>query len=537
MWPCDGSEFGVLGGGGKWTDEPRCPECGGDMNLVRRKLKGRGCGKLFYSCVRSNDTSNPCKGWREPVNKTAARIRSSRTVSRLHLRDYQRVAVESVRKAFKDDHLDMSVISMATGAGKTSVANAYIAEHEKKSLVLWFAPACELLDQAEMNLRRASPHRNRFRMGLAQTMPDICELPRRVLPGIGATVFSTEQLFFRRLTKQLQRVCCPKDEKGSQASGGIPDLIVLDECHWGGLTKIGFLILKWAKYHGVRVLGLTATPKTGSPLPVVHSIPLVQLAKSGYLAWPRLWRVQRLQEGQLSVEKVFDMRNYQERVPREQLPPSSTWVDLTDVVDVYERNAEIWGKTLIKVPRIQYAVELVELCQQRGLRAETVNGMTAPGSRRDIIEGFNGDKLDILVVIGIGTFGLDVPALRTVFISHSMSSPISYLQLVGRGSRRELGIDHFNVVELHPALANMRPALWRVPLVTVTRNRRELSRSATAHPQTRFRRPKDRPPEDADLPPEYKAHVRGLDLGVGLGVGLEQMMPSLVLPAPSARWR
>merc|ERR1740121_2764297 len=104
------------------------------------------------------------------------------------------------------------MLSMATGSGKTSVANAYIGQHERGSLVLWLAPACELLDQAEINTRRVSPHRNRFRIGLENTLPDIAELPLRIIPGISATVYATLQLFARRIAGQQR----------SQVSGGIP---------------------------------------------------------------------------------------------------------------------------------------------------------------------------------------------------------------------------------------------------------------------------------------------------------------------------
>jgi hypothetical protein len=158
------------------------------------------------------------------------------------------------------------------------------------------------------------------------------------------------------------------------------------------------------------------------------------------------------------------MRDHPEKIP-DGLLPAQMALDLTEVVDVYESDAERWGKTLIKASTIQDAEDLVDLCRQRGILAATVNSRTPPASRKDIIQRFRKDALDILVVIGIGTFGLDVPALRTIFITHAMGSPNGYVQLVGRGSRI-FDVDFFNVVELHPGLARMRPELWRAPLIS-----------------------------------------------------------------------
>ncbi|CAK0849992.1 unnamed protein product [Prorocentrum cordatum] len=312
--PLHRSEFGVLDCGGKWT-EPTCPECGSVMLLRKRIQPGRGAGGCFYSCDACNTSV-------KPVNRKDADRRAKQKSVAIMLRDYQKVDVERVRKAFQDDNWDMVVLSMATGAGKTSVANAYIAQHEGESLVWWTAPSCELLEQAEMNMRRLSPRRNRFRLGLWSVMPDVVELPRsyhQVSPRArtGATVYMTEQLLFRRLAE-------PRPEVGSSAREGgleaiLPQLLVVDESHWAGLAKTGIVLLKWARFHGVRVLGLSATPRPHpAPLqPIIHSASLVQLASRGVLAWPRLWAVRRrLRESPLRPELVFDMRDHQEGAPR-----------------------------------------------------------------------------------------------------------------------------------------------------------------------------------------------------------------------------
>lgn len=452
-------------------DERReCPECGADMRLVRRTAPGHGQGGYFYSCSRRNDKISPCTATRKPVNRTKARLRSKREVPRIILRDYQRDSMEEIRQAFQDGD-DGVVVAMATGSGKTSVANGYIDKYERESLVWWTSPSRELLDQAEMNLRGFSFDRDRrFRFGLLDAMPDIREVPQRISHPGGAMVYATEQAFFYWLKRSQKNKSSPKDPKGIQVRGGIPDLIVIDECHWAGLTKIGLCILKWARYHGCRVLGLTATPLPDSPLPVISSIPLVQLAMAGTLAWPRLWRVERLPGGRLGAKSVFDMRENWKEIPPGLLP-ADMLLNLTEVVDVYESDAERWKKTLIRVATVKCAEDLVEEFMKRGLRAATVNCRTAPASRGDIIREFSGDVLDILVVIGIGTFGLDVPALRTIFITHGMGSPNAYVQLVGRGSRI-FDVDYFNVVEFHPDLSNMRHNLWRAPLTLIHRAER-----------------------------------------------------------------
>merc|ERR1711920_1162533 len=59
--------------------------------------------------------------------------------------------------------------------------------------------------------------------------------------------------------------------------------------------------------------------------------------------------------------------------------------------------------------------------------------------------------------------GLDVPQLRTVMITHGMQSSIGYIQLIGRGMRRSVDKDTFNVVEMHKNLAEMRKHMWHHP--------------------------------------------------------------------------
>ncbi|CAK0818315.1 unnamed protein product, partial [Prorocentrum cordatum] len=360
-----------------------CPECGAHMDLVRRGAAGRGAGGWFYACSRRDDERRPCTACRKPVNRTAARERSRQKVPRIILRNYQVGAVETIRRSFQGGQ-DRVVVSLATGAGKTSVANGYLDKHESEAVVLWTAPGRELLEQAEMNSRGFRPDRGRrYRVGLGDVMPDIPELPRQICRSGGAVVYATEQAIFRRLKSPAKGMSGPEEAEGLQMPGRIPDLIVVDECHWAGLTKIGMCILKWARYHGIRVLGLTATPLPAAPLPVVHVLPLVQLAKLGVLAWPRLWRVERLPDLPLCVTSVFDMRNHQEELPLE-LPPADMAIDLTEVVDVYEGDAERWGKTLIKVASIEDADDLVRLCRQRNLRAATVNARTPLASRQGI---------------------------------------------------------------------------------------------------------------------------------------------------------
>jgi len=222
--------------------------------------------------------------------------------------------------------------------------------------------------------------------------------------------------------------------------------------------------LKWAACHNIPLLGLSATPLQKSPIPIVPIRSMRELAEMNILAWPKLWRVERTQQGVLRPELVVDVQEH-DRMPDFLVDPgykaSCSAQRALEVVDLYKNYSERWGKTLIRVDRTRKAAEMEHMLARQGVRAKAVTGTTDAVSRGEIMRDFRGDGLDVLVVVNIGITGLDVPPLRTVMITHGMGSSIGYIQLIGRAMRRHGEKEAFNVVEMHKNLAKMRKHTWQ----------------------------------------------------------------------------
>ena len=61
------------------------------------------------------------------------------------------------------------------------------------------------------------------------------------------------------------------------------------------------------------------------------------------------------------------------------------------------------------------------------------------GERKQIVKDFENGKFDVLVNLGIGVAGLDIPSIKVVMLMYSTTSVVKYLQSCGRASRPATG--------------------------------------------------------------------------------------------------
>jgi len=414
---------------------PKCPTCGSDM-IMKKNPRGGS----FWGC--SNWPHTRCNGYR-PVLFLSCHAALHPKEEDIEIREYQDKAVLAIKHKFDEGEIRVACC-LATGGGKTSVANAYIARYEAANHVLWMAPAFELLEQAALNRRRHDGDCRQFHC-LNRVFLDVEPYPAALSEDVDSEV---AYITFQRLYLLLK-------EK-AKLPFPVPDVLIWDELHWAERPKMGQMVLAWSRSNKIRILGLTATPNfdgrfQASGFVIAFALSLVALARMRFLAWPNITTYDGNEFIDLEVEESSD-----------KIPAAMCQASNSEIVGYFVRNSNWCGKTLVKASSIAMARELRESFQAENIDAETITCETKAWRRKEILDHFKKTKGQcVLVVVQIGSTGLDIPDLQTIFLTHNMTSAHAYLQVCGRGARKVEGKSHFGIVEFRPELVKMRKYLWK----------------------------------------------------------------------------
>ena len=338
------------------------------------------------------------------------------------------------------------LLSIATGGGKTFIANNVLAEFVERrgGWVLWLAKSWELLAQAERDLAERHPGlaRRTGREGGEHTA-----FASRVPGRRRATVvYSTLQTFHRRAEEITAR-------------RGRPTLVVWDEAHWGVTAKMGRRLLRYCRQGSTALLGLTATPRrSGAGLfEVAYAKSFVDLVKEGYLAQPLLatpirtgtrWRPDRSNEHSDFTASSLDKLGRNDRRN-------------AFITQHYVAKEREYGKTLIFACNIEHANRIVHLLDDRGVPARSVHSHQDTADNERALAQFRRGAVRVLVSVEQLTHGVDVPDTQTVFLCRPTASDILFMQMVGRAARRDpkSGKASFHVVEFTDNLQRHGDAL------------------------------------------------------------------------------
>ena len=210
------------------------------------------------------------------------------------------------------------------------------------------------------------------------------------------------------------------------------DLLVVDEAQHDGA-------LSMANLHGQiqpkKVLGLTATPFRTDRFKLCFK---KTIRDAGIHALIR--------DGYLSPYHHYTMPAYGPQT----------------VAEMYLRDPDHWGRSLIFFHRLQQCVECAESLVAGGVGAEVV---TARTDRQGQIEEFAAGRIPVLINMLILSEGFDCPALKTVFCRPS--GRLCTVQMCGRVFRRHPDLPWKQIVQCeqtrHPFGRTARPAeqyLW-----------------------------------------------------------------------------
>jgi superfamily II DNA or RNA helicase len=96
---------------------------------------------------------------------------------------------------------------------------------------------------------------------------------------------------------------------------------------------------------------------------------------------------------------------------------------------------------------------ITSLVRLKGYRVEHVDGNTG-SYRKQIIDDFKNDKLQILCNYGVLSTGFDDPEIDVVFMARPTNSIVLYSQVIGRGLRGPL-IGGTESCEIYTVLDNI----------------------------------------------------------------------------------
>lgn len=344
--------------------------------------------------------------------------------------DYQRELTEALAVAVDQARPGKRLrITVATGGGKTRIANDWIWEHalKAKKRVLWITKDWRLLGQAAADLcqRRRGAMAKIGYVGGGQELAALDHTPH------ASVVYTTIHTWLKRKERDFRDVPF--------------DAVVIDEAHWGeGKRSFGSLL---KTYRQTTVfIELTATPRTGTRSTLVQpQYDYPKLAEMGVLARPIFedpvqtrtkWSPERR-----SAHSDIDLRSLSKLAKKEARNRL--------IADTYVNGRDRFGKTLIFACNIQHAerIHALLVSPDRGMTAALVHSQMSPETLRSEIQRFRDGRARVLVNVAMMTHGVDIPDIETVFLARPTASKTLFAQMVGRAVRRTPTKSEFRLVD------------------------------------------------------------------------------------------
>jgi superfamily II DNA or RNA helicase len=328
------------------------------------------------------------------------------------LRAYQMKAREDIHKGFEE--FDRQIAVVPTGGGKTIIFSR-LAEDLQPRRTLILAHREELITQAVDKLATATGIPAQVEMGEDRAGLDA--------PVVVASV--------QTLLREKRRERWPRDHFG---------LVVVDEAHH---TLADSYLNTLRHFHDhAKVLGVTATPDRGDKKNlgryyenIACEITLLDLIKQGWLSQIRV----------KTVPLEVDLRGVRTTAG------DYSADDLGHALEPYlKRIADVLvehrhRKTLVFLPLIRVSKLFAELCRERGLAAEHVDGQST--ERAATLDRFRRDETRILCNAMLLTEGYDEPSIDCVVCLRPTKVRALYSQIIGRGTRIWPGKDHLLVLD------------------------------------------------------------------------------------------
>jgi len=375
--------------------------------------------------------------------------------------DFQKRVIAELNEHYVGKRGARHYLHMATGSGKTFTVMEFLAGHHlpNKKPILWITHSWNLIEHAVRELTEQHPKYcpqkdqtnqvySRLAYFTADPNPNAAGLRDLGLKSYRDLKFSSAPLIV--FTTWHSLFANIKDRRASHFANlknYDPSLVVIDEAHYGKNGAMESDVYKhligeyWPR---VSILGLSATPKVrakhGWSKKRLGRIHFKWLVDNGFLAEPEI--ISHQLPGAIRIK--FDARNL--ITNSNELAADSG--RNTAIVEYYCEKKQMFGKTLMFAINVEHANRLVSALQRRGISAIAIHSKTDLDAKESI-KAFARGEFKVAVAVQMMNEGVDVPDIKTVFLSRPVTSEIQFAQMVGRGCRRTPTKKKFFVVDFY----------------------------------------------------------------------------------------
>ena len=332
----------------------------------------------------------------------------------MQLRPYQTDSVALLRESMRNHK--RVVLCLPTGAGKSVVFSELVRLSALKSKrILVLTHRIELFNATFTHLENNTLVPELIRPGLENPSPFSL-----------VTVAMVETLM-RRINKGLDIY---------------PDLIIIDEAHFGNFTKIIDV------FPDAFIIGVTATP-IGKHFhkyytKIVSNIDIPELIQQGFL----LPCVAYQMVDDFKDVKITSMGEFEEKSLFDHFNKSKLY---DGVIEKYKEKLRgtnrIGQKTLVFNVNIEHTENMCRFFNEAGIPSRFVTSKTPKKEREAILLAFKNDEFPVLNNCGILTTGYDEPSIEAIIMNRATLSLPLWLQCQGRGSRPFPGKTYFTVLD------------------------------------------------------------------------------------------
>lgn len=93
------------------------------------------------------------------------------------------------------------------------------------------------------------------------------------------------------------------------------------------------------------------------------------------------------------------------------------------------------GKTILYTSWLEYGTEIIKSKLPKDIRYEVFTGSISQKNKKKIVEDYNEDKLDLLIITKSGAEGLDLKRTKNIIIFDPPWNESTLIQIIGRGVR------------------------------------------------------------------------------------------------------
>ncbi|MDQ6662505.1 MAG: DEAD/DEAH box helicase, partial [Chloroflexota bacterium] len=232
--------------------------------------------------------------------------------------------------------------------------------------------------------------------------------------------------------------------------------ILIDEAHHAvegsAYERIIASIEAFDEQLQVVTIGFTATPYRSDKRSMLSLLPtcafersIPDMVRAGWLA-PLTWKPLRVN---VDLERVATSRRsgevdyVEDDLVRELLHNAITENIVQQVAPMLEQRP-----TLVFAITVEHAAQLAEEFCHLGLHAATVSGKTSRREREHIFADWRNGVIQVVCNCTLLTEGFDFPSISALVIVRPTLSPLFYVQMLGRGTRRAEGKEDCLVIDV-----------------------------------------------------------------------------------------